>query len=416
MSIRKRKWTTATGVEKEAWVADYVDGQGTRRLKTFDRKKDADAFMATAKVEVREGTHVAENASITVKAAGDLWIKSAESAGLERSTVDQYKQHLKFHINPFLGATKLSSLNIPTVREFEDRLREEGRSPAMLKKVLVSLGSLLADAQERGKVARNVVRDMRGVRRKGKERQQERRQKGKLKVGVDIPTREEIKAIVGAMEGRWRPLLLTAVFCGLRASELRGLRWSDVDFDKRQIRVHQRADRFNDIGRPKSEAGERTIPAPPMVINTLKEWKLAYPRPLTGAEDEDGKPIREEARDSHLVFPTGTGNVESLGNIINRGLIPVQIRAGVTVDNGAKNDKGEPVLDAKYTGMHCLRHFYASWCINRTEDGGLGLPPKVVQERLGHSSIVMTMDTYGHLFPRGDDAAELAAAERSLLA
>jgi integrase len=54
-----------------------------------------------------------------------------------------------------------------------------------------------------------------------------------------------------------------------------------------------------------------------------------------------------------------------------------------------------------------LRQFYASWCINRPADGGLGLPPKVVQERLGHSSITMTYDRYGHLFPRGDDAKEL---------
>jgi integrase len=49
-------------------------------------------------------------------------------------------------------------------------------------------------------------------------------------------------------------------------------------------------------------------------------------------------------------------------------------------------------------------------------DGGLELPGKVVQERLGHSSIMMTMDVYGHLFPRGDDSQELAEAERSLLA
>jgi integrase len=55
-----------------------------------------------------------------------------------------------------------------------------------------------------------------------------------------------------------------------------------------------------------------------------------------------------------------------------------------------------------------------SWCINRKADGGLELPGKVVQEGLGHSTIAMTMDTYGHLFPRGDDGAELAAAERSL--
>jgi integrase len=53
------------------------------------------------------------------------------------------------------------------------------------------------------------------------------------------------------------------------------------------------------------------------------------------------------------------------------------------------DEKGEP----KYTGMHALRHFYASWCINRVKDGGLGLPPKNVQERLGHSNISMTLDT-----------------------
>jgi integrase len=56
------------------------------------------------------------------------------------------------------------------------------------------------------------------------------------------------------------------------------------------------------------------------------------------------------------------------------------------------------------------------WCINRRQDGSLELPPKMVQERLGHSSIIMTMDVYGHLFPRTDDADELAAAELKLLA
>ncbi len=67
--------------------------------------------------------------------------------------------------------------------------------------------------------------------------------------------------------------------------------------------------------------------------------------------------------------------------------------------------------DAKYTGLHALRHYFASWCINRKGDGGLELPLKVVQARLGHSSITLTADRYAHLFPRGDDSAELAAAE-----
>ena len=59
---------------------------------------------------------------------------------------------------------------------------------------------------------------------------------------------------------------------------------------------------------------------------------------------------------------------------------------------------------------------YIQWCIARAADGGRGLPPKVVQERLGHSSITMTYDRYGHLFPRGDDTGALEKAEKALLA
>jgi integrase len=100
----------------------------------------------------------------------------------------------------------------------------------------------------------------------------------------------------------------------------------------------------------------------------------------------------------------------------------VQVAAGVTapvLDGHGKptrDKKGKPIVTAKYPGMHALRHFYASWCINRKVDGGLELPPKIVQERLGHATITMTMDTYGHMFPRGNDGSELAAAERAFLA
>ncbi len=411
MSVRKREWTGPKGEKKSAWVVDYFDMAGKRRLKTFAKKKDADAFASTASVEVREGVHVAHSASATIEAAGKLWLASAKAAGLERATIDDYERHLRLHLVPLIGAAKLSSLTIAKVREFEDRLRDQDRSAAMIKKVLVSLGSLIADAQERGLVARNVVRDMKGRRGSG-EKRQEKRQKGRLKIGVDIPTREEVKALLGALTGRWRPLILTAAFCGLRASELRGLRWQDIDFDKGRIRVHQRADRFNDIGRPKSESSERTVPSPPMVINALREWKLACPKRDTGKVDEHGQKIMA----LELVFPNGQGKVEQLNNILRRGLHPAWIAAGVTIDNGELDERGKPVLVPKYTGMHCLRHFFASWCINRKEDGGLGLTPKIVQERMGHSSIALTMDRYSHLFPKDDDSDEMAAAERSFLA
>jgi integrase len=393
VSIRKREWTTAKGEARTAWVVDYADQGGQRRLKTFARKKDADAFAATAKVEIRSGIHTADSASVTIAEAGKLWIEAGEQSKLERSTLDAYRQLLRLHVEPLLGNVKLSQLSAPMVREFEDRLGHD-RSAAMVRKARTALSALLSDAQERGLVARNVVKELRRGRKsrgrkRGKERQAEKRQKGKLKAGVDIPTLGEVRAIVGAATGRWRPILLTAIFTGLRASELRGLRWEDIDFDKRELHVRQRADRYSVIGKPKSESGERAVPLTPNVVNMLREWKLACPQSDLG-----------------LVFPTGTGKPEGHSNIVHRGLAPTLLKAGVVTSDGR----------AKYTGLHSFRHFYASWCINRRVDGGLELPAKVVQERLGHSSITLTLDVYGHLFPRGDDSAELAAAEGSLFA
>lgn len=411
MSVRKREWTTPKGVEKSAWIVDYTDTTGKRRMKTFRLKKEADQFAATSRVEVREGTHVADRETVTVDAASKLWIASTKSAGLERSSIEDYERTLRLHIVPFIGALRLNALTTARLRSFEDELRTAGRSASMTKRVLTSLGTMLSDAQERGLVVRNAAREMQ-ARRGSKADRLEKRQKGRLKVGVDIPTREEVKALLGAAEGRWRPLILSATFCGLRASELRGLRWKDVDFDKRLIRVHQRADRFNDIGQPKSISGERTIPAPPLVINALREWKLACPKKATGKTDAEGKPILVH----DLVFPNGSGRVEQLNNILRRGLHPAWVAAGIAVESGDLDNEGKPVMVSKYSGLHCLRHWFASWCINSRPDGGLGLPPKVVQERMGHSTIAMTMDTYGHLFPRDDDGSELAAAADFVLA
>jgi integrase len=387
MSVRKRRWATRSGDAREAWIVDYTDQKGDRHIETFDRKKDADAKHAEVKVDVRAGIHVAPSKSITVAQAGKNWIDAAKSNGLERTTVDQYEQHLKYHIEPFIGGLKLSEVSAQVARKLEDQLRAKDRSPAMVRKVLVSLGSLLADAQERGHAAHNAVRDLRRNRRKGKERNAEKRQKGKLKVGVDIPTPDEIKMILGAAKGRWRPLLIVATFTGLRASELRGLSWKDVDLKANELHVRQRADRYREIGAPKSAAGERTVPFPAIVANTLKAWKLECPKGALG-----------------LVFPNRQAKVESHKMMAYSGFIPAQETAGVVTKDG----------EAKYTGLHALRHFYASWCINRTKDGGLGLPPKNVQERLGHATIAMTLDRYGHLF-KGDDSEELDAAASALL-
>ena len=240
---------------------------------------------------------------------------------------------------------------------------------------------MLADMQERGKVAVNAVHGLKKGRKRGKERQAERRKRGKLKVGVDIPTREEIRDIIAHLSDRWRPMLLTAIFTGLRASELRGLQWKNVDLKGAKLHVRERADRYLKMGEPKSEAGERTVPLPPMVVNMLREHKMKTK--------------------GDFVFPTDKGNPQHHANILHRGFEPAQIAAKVV------DDKGRP----KYA-LHALRHFYASWCINRRKDGGLELPMKIVQQRLGHTTINLTADVYGHLFPSNDDGTELKEAEK----
>src|SRR5689334_2492729 len=91
-SVRKRTWTTG-GKVKTAWVVDYFDQHGKRRLKTFETKKAADAWRVTAQHEVRQGIHTPASVSLTIGEAGDLWLVQAETDGLEPSTLMQYRQH-----------------------------------------------------------------------------------------------------------------------------------------------------------------------------------------------------------------------------------------------------------------------------------------------------------------------------------
>jgi integrase len=379
LSVRKRKWTTGSGEAKEAWIVDYSQ-DGQRHIETFKKKKDADAYAQQVGVDIRAGTHTPVSKSITVKQAADDWVKTAELENRERSTVAQYRQHAR-HIASHIGNRKLANLTTPGLNALRDDLLASNMSRAMVRKVFSSLKSLLRDAQRRGNVAQNVALSVKRI-------DAGKRGERKLKIGEDIPSAEEIKAIIAVIPNRWRPVFLTAIFTGLRSSELRGLRWEDVDLKVAELHVRQRADRYNVIGKPKSEASNRAVPLGPLVLNTLREWKFKCPKGEQG-----------------LVFPTGSGRISRHNDFV-RAFKSIVRAAGLL------NAEGKP----KYTGLHSLRHFYASWCINPLDRGGQGLPAKVVQDRLGHSSIVMTMDTYGHLFPPGDDAhRRLADAEHALL-
>jgi integrase len=296
--------------------------------------------------------------------------------------VRQYLQHANLHIAPALGTVKLSRLTAPRCEEFKDDLLRRLSRP-MARKIMNSLRGVLGEAMRRGVVAQNVAREV----KMGKRGRHVR----KIEVGVDFPSKADIRTMLDRVPSRWRPLLLTAIFTGLRASELRGLTWADVDLAGGVLKVRQRADRWNTIGSPKSEAGQREVLLPPIAVNTLREWKLACPKGTLG-----------------LVFPNGAGNVETLPHLANRFFGPLQVACGITRPVDAA--EGEKALQRPRYGLHALRHFYASWLIDQ------GFPPKRVQELMGHSTIAMTLDTYGHLFPvSADEVAKLATSAAALV-
>ena len=319
------------------------------------------------RAEVAAGTHTPDHTSVTLNEAADRWLRRGELNGLERATLRTYHEHVRNHIRPQLGQIKLSRLTSAMVQDFADRMLAVVSRP-MAAKVLVSLKAILKDARRRGLVAQNVA-ELVTVRVSSRHRER-----------VVAPSKAEIRAMLEAVPpGRWRALLVVAIFTGLRSSELRGLWWSDVDLDAKLIRVRQRADESGAMGPPKSAAGRRDVPLAPFALNTLREWRLAS---------------RGE-----LVFGNDLDRPEPLTNIRSRCFCPLQLRCGIVDEAGAP----------KY-GFHALRHFAASWLIEQ------GFTPKRVQTILGHSSIAMTFDTYGHLFPTPeDDQRRLVAGELSLI-
>ncbi|MBN8841832.1 MAG: site-specific integrase [Sphingomonadales bacterium] len=341
--------------------------------------------MTQAAWEVSKGVHTADSQSISVKEAADIWVRTAEANDRERGTIDQYKQIRDLHIVPFIGAEKLSRLSAPRIEAFRDDLLET-RSKAMTGKIVRALSRILGEAQRRGLIAQNVARDVRVARSS--------RERGR----VVIPTKTELKALVDHAEPGLKPLVMVAIFAGLRASELRGLRWADIDLKGATLTVAQRADKYGHIGPPKSDAGYRTIPIAKALVAELRAWKLQCPKGDLG-----------------LAFPNTEGGVQDYSHLMKRRINPLQVRAGVCdpilLDGKNKVDaKGRPIMRARY-GLHSLRHAAASAWIKQRID------LKRLQTWIGHESIQLTLDSYGHLIADMEgDAALIEAAQAELLA
>lgn len=369
-TIRRRTWGGG-----HAYVVDYKDLTGARRREQFRLMKEAKERADEVSKGVRDGTLAADAATVTVAEAADIWLTACEHGRggrepVEAATLRQYRGHVAHHIKPLLGSVKLSRLRAPGVAAFRDELLASGRSRPLARKVLVSLRSILDEARARGLAGQNAARGIAIVQSK------------RHKEAVAIPAKAEIRRLFAALDRkatqphkgraktwrRWRALIVTAALTGMRASELRGLHWPAVDLKGGRVHVRRRADEKGVIGPLKSAAARRDIDIPAALVALLREWRLECPP-------------------GPLVFPNWQGNVESHANLYRRGWAEIRTAAKL------------PAYP-----FHALRHFRASVLI------AAGATPKEVQAEMGHATITMTFDTYGHLFPE-DRAARRARAE-----
>jgi integrase len=260
------------------------------------------------------------------------------------------------------------------------------RSVAMAGKAVRALSMILNEAQRRGHVAQNVAS---GVTVKRSTRDKKR---------AIIPPKDHLRALLdaadrmGNSDPRLPVLVRVVMLTGLRSSEIRALTWEAINLKTPTLSVTQRADRWNDIGSPKSGAGHRSIPIGPTLLKMLKAWKLRCPPSKLG-----------------LVFPNQRGGVLDQKGIIGL-FLSLQVQAGLAIDSGTVDAAGASIWKPRY-GLHSLRHAAASAWIKQ------GIDLKRLQVWIGHATIQLTIDTYGHLITDAQaDAALAGGAESALFA
>jgi len=364
-TIRKR--TLPSGLVR--WQVDFTDQAGKRRSKLFPRRKDADVYLVKVRSLVANHTYLADSESITVAEAAKSWLEHCEvrcktGRRMERATLRGYSDYVRLQIRDpqvGIGDKLIVQLTRRHVNEFRDRLLINGRSEHLTRRALSVLKLILDHAIDNGQLFTNAAQGVRVIK------------SSRIDHMAPVPSKEAIRALIEAADEEFKPHLIVSALGGLRASELRGLRWQDVDFEAGFVRIRQRADAYNEIGEPKSKAGFRDIPAGPMVLNALRRWKLRCPKSKLG-----------------LVFPAPRGGILQHTNI-------QKVFRELCRDVGVK------------MRWHDLRHFAVSLWIEQ------GFSIKEIMTFAGHASVQMTMERYGHLFPSPDHQKAMAQVEARLL-
>ena len=331
----------------------YRDPQNQERSKTFDRKSDAEKFRADVASRINRGNWVApERERLPLGHFAELWLRSAD---VKPSTKANYESILSRWIIPEFGETPINAIQWSTLETFKAQLLEQGLTPKTTRNILNVISPILTTAVRDGVIHHNPAREV------TKPRSTTIRE-------ADFATAKEVLEIADLMEGQDRFLVIFAAFSGLRSSECGGLQVRDINFLERKITVRRALTEVH--GRPVLNSPKngraRTVPIPTFLVDLLSQHLAG--RGVDGDQ-------------SAQIFVARTGAIYRHSNFYSRVFKPAVQQIG-----------------RKGFRFHDLRHTYATLLISE------GAHPRVVMDRMGHSSIQITMNTYGHLFPSEDEA------------
>jgi len=319
----------------------------------------------------------------------DYYEHLVEVGEREQSSLRQLRQHIDLHILPDAEFSGLKCGHIDTVviQLFLDRLSRRV-SPKMATKVRGTLSRVFNHGARRGFVSSNPVTASKIERRKRPDAGQD--------LQFYLPPRADLKKLLDTAKrhdntGRAEATIRMLMFAGLRISEFRGLWLESCDFGSPVpfVKIVRRADQFGVMGSVKSAASLRKIEIGQQTAAAVRAWLPARPD------------------NTSLVFPSNAGTIWDYHNFWNRFWVPLMNETGLVTKKPASKTirqatKANEAFKQPAFGPHTLRHVYASLQIAQN------VSPKRLQKLMGHSTLKLTLDTYGHLWPDETEDRERA--------
>lgn len=335
------------------WRARYRDAAGKERAKHFDRKVDAQRWLDEVTTSMVTGQYVDPKAGrVTFRTFAEEWRKSQVH---RPSTVANVETQLRLHAYPTFGETPIASIRPSQIQAWVKGLTI---APATVAVAHAAVSSIFKAAVRDRVIPSNPC---------------EGTKLPEVHRAAVVPLRtDQVERLRAAMPERFRAMVILAAGTGMRPSEVTGLTVDRLHMLRREVVVDRQlvtlVGQAPGFGPPKTRSSYRTIPLPQVVVDVLAAHLAAYP------PGEHG-----------LVFALEPSVGELGAPITRRDLSRIWRPAAdkVGIESG--------------TGMHVLRHYYASLLIRHGES------VKTVQARLGHATAAETLDTYAHLWPDSDD-------------